>query len=232
MRTLRFVPIENAVANVVRGSASSIVALALPHFLTRQLGVDKYSAWVLMLQIAAYANFLDFGLQTAVARYLTQAIERGDEPQQSRIVSTVVCLLGAGGLLMLILTPLALIYMPHLLPGAPVGLIGELRAGPSVLCASAALSLPLSALTGILISLHRLLGAGSVLAILLQVAEKPLGLKHIPGPLGVRGRNSDNRLIAKETWLDTVATLIEGIRQTSQWIAAQVRAAELTAASV
>jgi len=29
----------------------------------------------------------------------------------------------------------------------------------------------------------------------LEIAGKKLTIKHIPGPLGVRGRNSDNRLI-------------------------------------
>jgi hypothetical protein len=30
----------------------------------------------------------------------------------------------------------------------------------------------------------------------MQIAGKKLAIKHISGPLGVRGRNSDNRLVA------------------------------------
>ena len=29
---------------------------------------------------------------------------------------------------------------------------------------------------------------------IMKIARKKLGIKHIPGPLGVRGRNSDNTL--------------------------------------
>ena len=31
----------------------------------------------------------------------------------------------------------------------------------------------------------------------MDIANKDLDINHIPGPLGVRGRNSDNRLIKK-----------------------------------
>jgi nucleoside-diphosphate-sugar epimerase len=31
--------------------------------------------------------------------------------------------------------------------------------------------------------------------IVAEIASKHIGKRHIPGPLGVRGRNSDNRLI-------------------------------------
>ena len=30
---------------------------------------------------------------------------------------------------------------------------------------------------------------------IMDIAGKKISIKHIPGPLGVRGRNSDNRLI-------------------------------------
>jgi hypothetical protein len=32
-------------------------------------------------------------------------------------------------------------------------------------------------------------------AMIMVIAGKRLGIRHVPGPLGVRGRNSDNRLI-------------------------------------
>lgn len=57
------------------------------------------------------------------------------------------------------------------------------------------------------------------------IAGKQLRLRHIPGPLGVRGRNSDNRLIAKELdWAPSVALEV-GLRRTYEWINSQVQAA-------
>ena len=33
---------------------------------------------------------------------------------------------------------------------------------------------------------------------IIEIAGKKLKIRHIPGPLGVRGRNSDNRLIKEK----------------------------------
>ncbi|HEY1757784.1 MAG TPA: hypothetical protein VGG72_20605 [Bryobacteraceae bacterium] len=175
MKRLGFTVIKNVFANIVRGSASAIVALALPHFLTHSLSVDRFAAWVLMLQIAAYSNYLDFGIQTAIARYVAQAMERGDAERRDRIVSTALVFLIFAGAIALLVSALVAWNIPHLFHGAPLHLIGELRGGVIVLSVSAAILLPLSTYTGILVGLHRneypalaigttrLLGAGAVL---------------------------------------------------------------------
>jgi len=139
----------------VRGGASSIVALALPHFLTHSLSVDRYSAWVLMLQIAAYANFLDFGLQTAVARYVAQAVERRDERHLNEVVSTAFFMMLAAALVALIVAAFVVWQIPHLFHKAPLNLIGELRWGAMILSIAAAATLFLSLFTGTLVGLHR-----------------------------------------------------------------------------
>lgn len=55
-----------------------------------------------------------------------------------------------------------------------------------------------------------------------QIANKQISLKHIPGPQGVRGRNSDNCLIeTKLNWKPTM-TLLEGLQKTYPWIKEQV----------
>ena len=45
-----------------------------------------------------------------------------------------------------------------------------------------------------------------------------IGIKHIPGPLGVRGRNSDNRLIEEKLGWAPSQPLSEGLKVTYQWI--------------
>lgn len=59
---------------------------------------------------------------------------------------------------------------------------------------------------------------------IMDVAKKKLVLKHVPGPLGVRGRNSDNRLIRERLGWAPEAPLVDGIGKTYQWIEGQVRA--------
>ena len=45
-----------------------------------------------------------------------------------------------------------------------------------------------------------------------------IGIKHIPGPLGVRGRNSDNRLIEEKLGWAPSQPLSEGLKVTYEWI--------------
>lgn len=155
MKRIRFTIVKNALANVMRGGATAIVALALPHFLTRELDHDRFAAWVLMLQIAAYTNYFDFGLQTAVARYLAQAMERGDDLERDRLISTALALLAVAGILAFSILGAVILAMPHVFQQLPSTLSGEAQKGLLILAASSALSLPLSTFTGVLIGLHR-----------------------------------------------------------------------------
>ena len=62
----------------------------------------------------------------------------------------------------------------------------------------------------------------------MKIAGKRLRIKHIPGPLGVRGRTSDNRLIKQMLGWAPSAPLEEGLRRTYRWIMQQLAAATLT----
>lgn len=55
-----------------------------------------------------------------------------------------------------------------------------------------------------------------------EVAGKKLKVKHIPGPLGVRGRNSDNRLINEKLGWVPKYSLHQGIAHTYRWITTQM----------
>lgn len=51
-----------------------------------------------------------------------------------------------------------------------------------------------------------------------EIAGKEIKIKHIEGPQGVRGRNSDNTLIEKELGWRPTKPLKEGIEKTYNWI--------------
>jgi len=55
-----------------------------------------------------------------------------------------------------------------------------------------------------------------------DVAGKTININHIPGPLGVRGRSSDNRLIRQVLGWEPNAPLREGITKTYEWITQQL----------
>jgi GDP-D-mannose 3', 5'-epimerase len=56
-----------------------------------------------------------------------------------------------------------------------------------------------------------------------RVAGKTVEKNHIDGPLGVRGRNSNNDLIREKLGWDYSQTLEEGIRKTYNWIESQIK---------
>lgn len=55
-----------------------------------------------------------------------------------------------------------------------------------------------------------------------KVSGKTVEKNHIDGPLGVRGRNSNNDVVRKELGWDYSQTLEEGIRKTYEWINEQI----------
>jgi GDP-D-mannose 3',5'-epimerase len=56
----------------------------------------------------------------------------------------------------------------------------------------------------------------------IAISKKRLSITHVPGPMGVRGRRSDNRLIkAKLAWEPT-EQLMRGLERTYAWIQKQV----------
>jgi GDP-D-mannose 3', 5'-epimerase len=58
--------------------------------------------------------------------------------------------------------------------------------------------------------------------IAMEIAGKKLHLEHIPGPLGVRGRNSDNKLIKQTLGWAPSQSLRVGLEKTYVWIEQQV----------
>ncbi|HTY23962.1 MAG TPA: NAD-dependent epimerase/dehydratase family protein [Desulfomonilaceae bacterium] len=61
-------------------------------------------------------------------------------------------------------------------------------------------------------------------AMIMRIAGKDLVKRHIPGPLGVRGRNSHNALIEQKLGWKPSQPLEAGLRATYQWISSQIEA--------
>jgi GDP-D-mannose 3', 5'-epimerase len=67
-----------------------------------------------------------------------------------------------------------------------------------------------------------MISINNLAAMVAGISTKKINISNIPGPLGVRGRNSDNKLIKEKlNWAPSVP-LKEGITKTYNWISAQV----------
>jgi GDP-D-mannose 3', 5'-epimerase len=58
--------------------------------------------------------------------------------------------------------------------------------------------------------------------LVMEISGKSLVIKNIPGPTGVRGRNSDNALIREKLNWEPVVPLRKGLEKTYAWIAEQL----------
>lgn len=93
-------------------------------------------------------------------------------------------------------------------------------------CIEGTLRLTRSGLTGPYnIGSEEMVTINRLVDLVAQAAGKTLGKRHVPGPTGVRGRNSDNRLVERELGWRPAAPLRDGLAKTYRWIEAQVLAA-------
>jgi nucleoside-diphosphate-sugar epimerase len=64
---------------------------------------------------------------------------------------------------------------------------------------------------------------------IIQISRRNIGIRNIPGPEGVRGRNSDNRLIEEKLGWAPRQPLRKGLELTYHWIKEQTNAKASTA---
>ena len=70
----------------------------------------------------------------------------------------------------------------------------------------------------------RLISINELADMVTRIAGIEIVKKHVPGPQGVRGRNSDNSLLRKVLGWEPQTSLEEGLARTYSWIEDQVRA--------
>jgi nucleoside-diphosphate-sugar epimerase len=69
----------------------------------------------------------------------------------------------------------------------------------------------------------RMVSINQLAHMIADVAEHPIALTHIDGPMGVRGRNSDNDRLREVLSWEPEIRLEDGLKRTYAWIEAQVR---------
>lgn len=90
-------------------------------------------------------------------------------------------------------------------------------------CIEGTLRLMHSAFTGpVNIGSEEMISINNFAKMIIEISGKNITIKNIPGPLGVKGRNSDNDLIFKMLKWKPSLSLIDGIKETYNWIELQV----------
>ena len=92
-------------------------------------------------------------------------------------------------------------------------------------CVKATLLLTRSSFAGpVNIGSEEMVTINQLAGLVAKIAGKRISLRHIPGPLGVRGRNSHNALFRKMLGWAPDEALELGLRRTYPWIAERVEA--------
>jgi GDP-D-mannose 3', 5'-epimerase len=93
-------------------------------------------------------------------------------------------------------------------------------------CVEGILRLTHSDFTGpVNIGSEEMVSINQLAQLIIDLSGKQISIRNIPGPVGVRGRNSDNHLIQQRLSWAPSEPLIEGIKRTFSWINEQVQEA-------
>jgi GDP-D-mannose 3',5'-epimerase len=77
---------------------------------------------------------------------------------------------------------------------------------------------------------EEMISINDLAAMVMEIAGKRLAVEHIPGPQGVRGRNSNNDLVREKLGWEPALDLRQGLERTYPWVAEQVKRAALPVA--
>src|SRR5271156_2794306 len=119
--------LRGSVSNIIRLVLSTLIAFILPPFLVRHLPQAEYSAWVLILQLSAYVNLLDFGLQTAIGKFVAEFHASGDRNASHGLVSTSFTILAGAAMIAFAAVIVMSWFVPRLFHQMPTALMPEVR---------------------------------------------------------------------------------------------------------
>lgn len=146
---------RNSAANVARLGFTSLIAIFLPAYLTHRLPVEIYGAWVLILQLAAYVGYLDFGVQTAVSKYIAEYEAKGDVVGCGRCASAGLFIMVAAGIIGVLLTFGLAWGVPELFRKMPASLYRDVRISLMFVGVSLSINLVASVFSAIFLGLQR-----------------------------------------------------------------------------
>ena len=146
---------RNVVISLTRVVFNSLIALVLPAYLVHHLPVATYSAWVLILQLGAFVWFLDFGVQTGVAKFVAEYNARSDEAGAGRYASAGLTIMTLTGLLGLGLTFILAWQVPRLFHNMPAYLYRDVHVSVVLVGASLSFGLVCSVFSGVFLGLQQ-----------------------------------------------------------------------------
>jgi O-antigen/teichoic acid export membrane protein len=120
---------RNVVFSLVRFLVFAIVGVLLPSFLAHRMSTSAYGGLVLILQISNYLNYLDLGVQFAIAKYIAEFNTKKDTAACNRYASSGVVIMIGSCLVGIVLSLVLSACMPRLFPHLPADLQTDVAQG-------------------------------------------------------------------------------------------------------
>jgi O-antigen/teichoic acid export membrane protein len=209
-------------SHVFRSTASNLVGQAvilgtgffLAPFVLHRVGATDYGLWILISSLTGYASVLEFGISSAVIKYVAELRVKGDRDEMHALIGTSLTLYTVLGVLAILFSVVIALLLPHFIHVPPGD---EGKATRLVLLAGVGLgiSIPATIIVGVLRGLQRfdllnllyvintLLSAAATVAVLLAgwgvlgiaaVAIPVTILTQLPGRWLVRHADPEMRI--------------------------------------
>lgn len=147
--------LQGSAANLLQMLLTVGVSLLVPPFLVHHMQQAEYAAWVLILQVSAYINYLEIGIQTAIGKFISEYHAIGDTEASTRLASTAISLLGFSAAIGLSGMIVIALRMSTIFRSVPPELLPAMRVGVLAIGGSSAVMLPFLVLQAIFIGLQR-----------------------------------------------------------------------------
>jgi O-antigen/teichoic acid export membrane protein len=160
----------NVLAIWLLQAGTLLFALISVPLITRRFGLEGLGVWLLVQQVASHVQLLELGLASSLGRFLSRDKALSNAPAYTEHASSAIAVLaGMGALLVLIATPLGMVF-PHIFD-LPQQLASDAVVMLAIAIVATGLALPLRSALGVLSSQHRfaLIYGSDGLALLLRI---------------------------------------------------------------
>ncbi len=157
--------LQGSAVNMLQMLLSFGVSIIVPPFLVHHMAQAEYSAWVLILQVSAYINYLEFGIQTAIGKFVAEYHATGDTAMSAKVASTAISILSIAAAIGIVAMAVLAMAVPSIFHQMPADIVPAVRIGILAIGSTTALLLPFSVLQAIFIGLQRYAVPGVVTSV-------------------------------------------------------------------
>jgi O-antigen/teichoic acid export membrane protein len=183
---LKFRAFKNVGSNWFGAVVSLLVGIFLSPFILHRLGDEAFGLWILIFSLTGYYGIFDFGIRSAIVKYVAEFEATEDLDQLTKIVNVSIFVYGCISLALLAVVGTGSLYVNSIFR-IPAGFHHTARLLLLIVGSEVALSFPLSVFAGILEGLQRFyfVNLTQAVATLLRALLIVLALNHGMGLLTV-----------------------------------------------